>query len=609
MTKVLITGSAGFIGSNLVRYLLDGTAWEIIGLDSLYTKENLKVCNLQDCGISKPGLIYGTESISQDRRYRFFLGDVTDEFSCRQIIHKHKPNFVIHLAAVQGRLRSENRPEEATKTNIFGFENILRISKEEGVEKFLYASDFSVYDPRDEEYIRKELDMSEDDFIEVPGSYYGLSKYMNELQARRLAEGEGNEMRCTGLRIFSTYGPRMNPDSLIYKFSKALLEDKEIVINGYKDISRDWIYVKDVCGYIYTILTWTQIEKHAVFNIGSGEDKTLQELISTLQDLENKKFRRVIYSKESELEIYHTKADTEKLDLCLGSRPLVSLEEGLDKFLVWLKENDQKRQGIEANRNSRPAKGPYIDDTIHYLNYTGQEACIYHFQGKSSEDLLNEVSYALSKKVLKGFPEDLSIITTYTDPQKSPLIRQLRISQIPYINSAEELMVKGLPFSRPGKIYLLKDALQEIKTKYCLILDGYDVVINNFDDIIKKFQSYHTQILFNASKNNYPPVHIDRIPERDYIGAFRFFNAGCCIGETEALEKFYTQAALLEPALKEFNTKDSEQYVLRHVFAENSETSISGAWKYVTIDYKCIVFQTTGNAEIKEFLDYKYIIT
>ena len=192
-------------------------------------------------------------------------------------------------------------------------------------------------------------------------------------------------------------------------------------------------------------------------------------------------------------------------------------------------------------------------------------------------------------------PDDITILTTYTDEKSCYIYKQCKLNNIEIVNSYNEEYGK---FHRTLKINYIINALKNIKTKYVIILDGYDVILNSFDNIIEKFKSYNTRILFNASKNNYPQTYIDSIECRDYMGNFRYFNAGCLIGYTDDVIDFYIQATQLDEKIYAKNTENSEQYILRHVFKKYSQHAYNiDVNKFVAIDYLCRVFICLGNSD------------
>lgn len=229
------------------------------------------------------------------------------------------------------------------------------------------------------------------------------------------------------------------------------------------------------------------------------------------------------------------------------------------------------------------------------LNMNGGYPNILHFQGSSKqryiEGNLFKVCITDMETVIHK-PYDLTIITIYTDKDQCYLCKQDETHHYGLVNAAEDF--HPTEWNMTYKISLLINALEKITTSYVLILDGYDVLIQNLDNIIPKFLEFETRILFNASKNNFPDVHIDKIYARDARGAFRFFNAGCCIGYSEDVLNFYRECLAIKDTLD--NQFNSEQFVLRHVFAKYSEELTNEYYpSYIEFDYECYIFQTFGN--------------
>lgn len=219
---------------------------------------------------------------------------------------------------------------------------------------------------------------------------------------------------------------------------------------------------------------------------------------------------------------------------------------------------------------------------------------ISHFQGTSQDRLDTLISKINDTSVLDNFPSnELSIITVYTDEDKCILSKQLKKFGIPFINgiTGKEDRVANKPWEMPDKIYYILNALSMVKTEYVLILDGYDVLINSFDNILYKFKNlYSVRMLFNATKNNYPNVLVDRIHDRDWRGDFRYFNAGCAIGYTSDFLAFYQECYKIRSQIP--NIWDSEQYILRNIFAKYSEDLTNSP---IDFDWKCDIFQTYMN--------------
>lgn len=229
-----------------------------------------------------------------------------------------------------------------------------------------------------------------------------------------------------------------------------------------------------------------------------------------------------------------------------------------------------------------------------YLTSKGTPVKISHFPGWTRYKYKHLIEMFSTYKIA-GIPEDLQIITCVDDDSvsndKSPLIRQLKNNNIPFINAAEHKDV--YPWVNNKKIKLLHDALENVTTKYCLILDGIDVTINDdLSDIIDIYKTYGKKIVFNATPWAHPKAIIDMIPNRkETYGKYCFLNAGCCIGETEELKKLYTEALeLLNNESTETPHWASEQFYIRRVFANHMDT--------IFFDYDCKMFQVWHKTEV-----------
>ena len=234
---------------------------------------------------------------------------------------------------------------------------------------------------------------------------------------------------------------------------------------------------------------------------------------------------------------------------------------------------------------------------------------IGHFQGCRNNSLYDENkeyyikifedqkrSYENTKLTL---PDDLTIITTFTNKEKAFCVKQLENNNIPYINAAEGFTGE---WNMTYKIQFIVDALKKVTTKYTLIVDAYDVIFYTFDDIIEKFNQKKCGCLFNATKNNYPNIIIDKIPFRDLLGEYNRFNAGCCIGKTNDLVCFYNECIEFMQLPNYNNIYNSEQYVLRNVFAKYCEYMLLNNVP-MKIDYNCDIFVCVGNSILSQIKD------
>jgi hypothetical protein len=234
-------------------------------------------------------------------------------------------------------------------------------------------------------------------------------------------------------------------------------------------------------------------------------------------------------------------------------------------------------------------------DKITVVNYHSMPVNVSHFQGTSRDRLPEFMDLVLNESVLEK-PDNLTILTTFTDPEPCILYQQLKKHGIDCLNSYDFLdNLENGRWDMTKKIDMIREGLKHVDTEYVLICDGYDVYINTFDNIIPKFKKTGLRMFFNGTKNNFPWTHVDRVPFRDWRGEYRYFNAGCAIGYTEDFKKFYDECA--EMVNEVTNPWGSEQYILRCVFAKYSE-DVDTDKAYIDYDWECNIFQTYVNSVV-----------
>lgn len=227
------------------------------------------------------------------------------------------------------------------------------------------------------------------------------------------------------------------------------------------------------------------------------------------------------------------------------------------------------------------------------VNYHSSPVNVSHFQG-TSRDRLDEFMKLVRKDSKLILPNNLTILTTYTDPQKCILYQQLKENGIDCLNTLDySNNLEDGEWNMTKKIDLIQEGLKHVDTDYVLICDGYDVYINSFDNLIHKFEKTGLRMLFNGTKNNFPATHVDKIPYRDWRGDYRYFNAGCAIGYKEDFIKFYEDCSKIIEQVS--NPWESEQLILRHVFARYSE-QVNTENAYMDFDWECNIFQTYVNS-------------
>ena len=213
------------------------------------------------------------------------------------------------------------------------------------------------------------------------------------------------------------------------------------------------------------------------------------------------------------------------------------------------------------------------------INHNEKEFCVAHFQSRSQHQFPQIIDAINEHEIV--MPDDVEIVTITNRPEMSILIEQLLKFDIDYINKAP----KGGFWTNLKKIGFIIEGLQEVKSKYALILDADDVLLTK--DVINikyKFSLFQKELIFGATKNNFPDVLIDKVRDRDFRGDFRYLNAGACFGTVDACLRFYMKASEILHKTLIYNPLNSEQLIIRHTFKDSTE--------YVDFDYRCLLFQT-----------------
>jgi len=317
----LITGGAGFIGSNLVEYLIRHQAGRVRVLDNLST-----------------GHLKNIQPFSTCSSFEFINGDIRDLSTCQAAVTNM--DFVLHQAALGSVPRSIIDPITTNEVNISGFLNMLVAVKESGVERMVYAASSSTYGDS------KELPKVEEK-IGNPLSPYAVTKYVNELYANVFAATY--KMELIGLRYFNVFGQRQDPNgayaAVIPKFTNQLLNNQSPVINGNGNHSRDFTFIENVVqANILALFCKNQDALNSVYNIAYGEQTTLNQLVLLL-----KKYLsvsdpsiadiKVVHGPNREGDIPHSLASIEKARLYLGYSPIFNFSEGLKIAVDWYRNN------------------------------------------------------------------------------------------------------------------------------------------------------------------------------------------------------------------------------------------------------------------------------
>lgn len=327
--KYLVTGAAGFIGFHVCqRLLIDG--FDVVGIDNLndYYDPSLKEARL-----------------SILKKYDFFsfdLVDLVDKERILELFELHKFDTVIHLGAQAGVRYSIENPHAYINSNIFGHLNILEGCKLVKVKHLLYASSSSVYG------LNKKLPFSTDDSVDHPVSLYAATKKSNELMSHTYSHLFN--IPTTGLRFFTVYGPYGRPDMALFKFTKAILEGKNIDIYNNGEMSRDFTYIDDIVEAIVRLKdippqrndSWsvegnsaaTSSAAYRIFNIGNGNPVSLMSYIYQLESKLGIQASKN-YMPLQQGDVLDTFSDTTDLCDLIDFTPSISVEEGVSKFVDW----------------------------------------------------------------------------------------------------------------------------------------------------------------------------------------------------------------------------------------------------------------------------------
>lgn len=340
---ILVTGSPGFIGANLVlRLLKEMTGGTVISLDNMndYYDPKIKEYRLgliEEAGQSSPV------------KHVFIKGSIADKKLVDKVFEEYKPSIVVNLAAQAGVRYSIDHPDVYIESNIIGFYNILEACRHNPVEHLVYASSSSVYGGN------KKVPFSTEDKVDNPVSLYAATKKSNELLAHSYSKLYN--IPTTGLRFFTVYGPAGRPDMFYYSATQKLVAGKTIQIFNYGNCMRDFTFVDDIVEGVLRVMQGAPekftgedglpLPPYAVYNIGGGTPENLLDYISTLQeelvragvlssDYDFEGHRELVGMQPGDVPV--TYADSEALEHDYGFTPKIGIRQGLRAFAEWFKE-------------------------------------------------------------------------------------------------------------------------------------------------------------------------------------------------------------------------------------------------------------------------------
>ena len=347
--KILVTGTAGFIGSHLALRLLE-RGDEVVGLDNIndYYDQNVKYGRLQRAGVIEK-LEDGKDieynkllQSSQYPNYKFIKLNLEDKKNLNKLFEQEKFDKVINLAAQAGVRYSLTNPDAYIESNIVGFLNILEGSRHFDIKHLTYASSSSVYG------LNESQPFSTKDSVDHPISLYAASKKSNELMAHTYSHLYN--IPTTGLRFFTVYGPWGRPDMALFLFTKAIFEDKPIDVFNYGNMQRDFTYIDDIVEGVIRVNdnppkgdpNWSGLHPdpssskapYKIYNIGNNNPVKLMDFIEALEKKIGKKAKKNMLPLQAG-DVPSTYADVSDLIEDLDYKPNTSIEEGIDKFVDW----------------------------------------------------------------------------------------------------------------------------------------------------------------------------------------------------------------------------------------------------------------------------------
>ncbi|HOB27462.1 MAG TPA: NAD-dependent epimerase [Bacteroidales bacterium] len=342
--KILVTGSAGFIGFHLTKKLLERSDI-VVGIDNInnYYDVNLKYARLAETGIDKDAVSWNKRIISNKYpNYNFIRMNLEDKESIQNLILNEQFDNICHLAAQAGVRYSLENPYAYIDSNIVGFLNILEAARDSNIKHLVYASSSSVYGGN------TKMPLSTADSVDHPISLYAATKKSNELMAH--VYSHLFNIPTTGLRFFTVYGPWGRPDMALFLFTKSIFENKPIQVFNYGNMTRDFTFIDDIIEGVVKVIdkpakptmdanpdpSSSNIAPYKVYNIGNSSPVKLLDYIEAIENELGKKAIKEFLPMQPG-DVTYTEADVSDLVRDFGYKPTTKVQDGIKEFIKWYK--------------------------------------------------------------------------------------------------------------------------------------------------------------------------------------------------------------------------------------------------------------------------------
>ncbi|WP_225743731.1 NAD-dependent epimerase/dehydratase family protein [Marinilactibacillus sp. Marseille-P9653] len=317
---ILVTGAAGFIGMHLSEKLLK-EGHKVVGFDNLNDYYDVQLKNDR------------LEQLTRYDNFTFIKGNLEDNDALTKLFEKFKIEIVVHLAAQAGVRHSISNPSLYIQSNIVGFSNVIELSKNHNVQHFLYASSSSVYG------MSKTIPFSTEDNVDHPISMYAATKKSNELIAHTYSHLFN--LKTTGLRFFTVYGPYGRPDMAYFSFTKRIINGESIKLFNNGDMMRDFTFIDDIVEGIYKVMIGSkksnEKEIYKLYNIGNNKPVKLLSFVETLENLLGiKAYKEFLPMQRGDVKSTYANIDNLKRDFSF--EPKINIEKGLKEFVTWYKD-------------------------------------------------------------------------------------------------------------------------------------------------------------------------------------------------------------------------------------------------------------------------------